>query len=304
MRVTIFGAGALGSVIGALMAESQTVTLICREDHAREINADGLWLDGLEERKAFPQALVNPKGLPVQDLVIVTVKAYDTRAALRSITPMVGEDTSVLIVQNGLTVLRDVKELHPGALVGMANLGARYIGPGHVRLTGKGELAIGNPVDPKDLGVTAMESFRSTGIPCRRSDDMTREVWKKAVISSCINPLTALTRKPNAIIVEDQGINDLAKLCFYESFRVGMSSGHLRHDDMTFADVERVAKATAGNRSSMLQDVERVKMTEIENINGEIVQTGTEAGLDVRVNRMLVSLVSALSSKNGPSNHY
>jgi 2-dehydropantoate 2-reductase len=304
MRVTIFGAGALGSVIGAMMAESQTVTLVCREDHAREINADGLWLDGLEERKAFPLALVDPKGLPVQDLVIVTVKAYDTRTALRSILPILGENTSVMVVQNGLTVLRDVKELAPGALVGMANIGALYMGPGHVRLTGRGELVIGNPDDREDPGVTALESFRSTGIPCRLSNDMTMEVWKKAVISSCINPLTALTRKPNAIIVEDQGINDLANLCFSESFQVGQSSGHLEQDDMNFADVERVAKATAGNRSSMLQDVERTKRTEIENINGEIVRAGTEAGLDVRVNRMMLSLVSALSNKNRRSDDY
>jgi 2-dehydropantoate 2-reductase len=299
MLVTIFGAGALGSVIGALMAESQTVTLVCREDHAREINAHGLWLDGLEERKAHPQALVDPKGLPVQDVVILTVKAYDTRTALRSITPMLGKDTSVLVIQNGLTLLRDVKELHPGALLGMANLGAQYMGPGHVRLTGRGELAIGNPDQREDTVGTAMESFRSTGIPCRRSDDMTREVWKKAVISSCINPLTALTRKPNAVIVEDRGMNDLARICFCESFRAGLSSGHLSHDDVTFADLESVAKATAGNRSSMLQDVERCKRTEIENINGEIVRTGTEAGTDVRMNQMLVSLVSALSRNAG-----
>lgn len=304
MRVTIFGAGALGSVIGALMADSQTVTLICREDHAREINARGLRLDGLEERKVFPRALTDPQGLLAPDLVIVTVKAYDTRAALGSIAPMVDEKTSVLVVQNGLTVLRDVKDLLPGALVGMTNMGAQYLGPGHVRLTGRGELAIGNPNDRKDPALAAMESFRPTGIPCRRSDDMTMEVWRKAVISSCINPLTALTRKPNAIIVEDRGINELAGVCFSESLRVGLSSGHLGRDEVGFADVERVARATAGNRSSMLQDVERGKRTEIENINGEIVRTGKEAGLDVPINRMLVSLVSALSGKRGPWNDY
>ena len=73
---------------------------------------------------------------------------------------------------------------------------------------------------------------------------------------------------------------------------------------MAFADVEEVARATAGNRSSMLQDVERGKRTEIQNINGEIVRIGTEAGLDVRLNSTLVSLVSALSSKHDPSNDY
>jgi 2-dehydropantoate 2-reductase len=302
MRVTIFGAGALGSVIGALMADSQPVTLICRQDHAREINAHGLRLDGLEERNTFPLALTGPEGLPVQDLVIVTVKAYDTRTALHSIAPMLGDDTSVLVIQNGLTVLRDVKELHPGALIGMASLGAQFMGPGHVRFTGLGELVMGNPDDAGDPGAIAMESFRTTGIPCHRSGNMTKEVWKKAVISSCINPLTALTRKRNAIIVDDQGINDLADLCFKESFRVGLSTGHLSPEDMRFTDVEKVARATALNRSSMLQDVERLKRTEIKHINGEIVRTGVEVGLDVSLNRILVSLVSALTTRPDPSN--
>ena len=84
MRVTIFVAGALGSVIGGMMAESHTVSLICRDDHAMEINADGLWLDGMTERRAFPHASVDPQGLPVQDVVIVTVKSYGTRTALSS----------------------------------------------------------------------------------------------------------------------------------------------------------------------------------------------------------------------------
>jgi 2-dehydropantoate 2-reductase len=274
MRVTIFGAGALGSVIGGLMAESHTVTLVCRKDHANEINADGLWLDGLVERRAFPHATIDTKGLPIQDLVIVTVKAYDMRMAMTSMDPLLGEETSILVVQNGLSILRDVKELHPGASIGTTSLGAQYIGPGHVRLTGLGEMVIGNPDD---------------------ADDLSEEVWKKAVISSCINPLTAITRKRNAILIDDRGINDLAKLCFAESFSVGVWVGNLDEGDMTFSDVEKVARATAANRSSMLQDVERSKRTEIHHINGEIVRIGNEAGLDVQVNRVLVRLVSALS---------
>jgi 2-dehydropantoate 2-reductase len=295
MRITVFGAGALGSVIGGLMTDSHTVTLVCREDHAREINADGLWLDGLVERKAFPKATLNVTGLPVQDLVILTVKAYDTRTALRSITSLMGEGTSLLIIQNGLTVLRDVKDMWPGASVGIASLGADYIGPGHVRLTGMGDIAIGNPEDAMDLSAKAIESLRCTGIPHRRSADIRREVWKKAVISSCINPVTAITRKRNSVVVDDAGIRDLAKLCFDESYNVGVSTGHLNPADMTFSDVEKVARATSENRSSMLQDVERGRRTEIENINGEIAHTGSLMGLDVRVNRVLVRLVSALS---------
>lgn len=304
MRVTIFGAGALGSVIGGLMADSHTVSLVCREDHAREINADGLWIDGLVRRKAFPKASVNVAGFPVQDLVILTVKAYDTRIAMRSIAPLMGNETSILVVQNGLTVLRDVRELTPGASVATASFGVDYIGPGHVRLTGMGDMVIGNPDDANDQSLYVLESLNSTGIPCRRSPDIRKEVWKKAVTSSCINPITALTRKRNSILIDDAGINDLARLCFRESFSAGVSTGQLEPDDMAFTEVEKVARATAGNRSSMLQDVERGRRTEILNINGEIARIGTEAGLDVSLNRTLVSLVSALSIRHDLSNDY
>lgn len=302
MRVTIFGAGALGSVIGALMADSNIVSLVGREDHAREINADGLWLDGLTERRTFPQAAVTAEDLPQQELVIVTVKAYDTRTALRSIGPLLGDDTAVLLLQNGLTVLEEVKEC-PGALIGTASLGAQYIGPGHVRLTGLGEIVVGDPSDPDDLCGTVLESFHSTDVPIRRSLDMTRDVWRKAVISSCINPLTAITRKTNAVIFEDRGINDLARECFGESALVGASSNHLGGGDVAFSDVEKVAKATAGNRSSMLQDVERGRRTEIGSINGEMVRIGSKTDIDVRVNRMLVRIVSAMASKQGANDY-
>ncbi len=302
MRVTVFGAGALGSVIGGLMVDSHEVTLICREDHAREINADGLWLNGMVEKKTFPHASTDTSGLPAQDLVIVTVKAYDTRKALHSIHPLLGKDTSVLIVQNGLTILNDVKQVHPEALIGTTNIGAQYIGPGHVKLTGKGEMVIGGPEDVHDLGIKALESFHSTGIPCRWSEDMTRDVWRKAVISSCINPLTAITRKPNAVLIDDRRINDLARICYEESCRVAVSLGRLEANGIKFTEVEDVAKATAMNRSSMLQDVERGKRTEIENINGEIVRLGSQAGLDVRFNEILVSLVSAIATGHHASN--
>jgi 2-dehydropantoate 2-reductase len=301
MRVTIFGAGALGSVIGGLMAESHKVSLVCRNDHAMAINADGLWIDGMTERRAFPYASVDTQGMPIQDVVIVTVKSYDTREALVSIDPLLGEGTSLVILQNGLTVLRDVKELHPGALVATASLGAQYIGPGHVRLTGQGEVVVGDPDDDMDLCEKVLESFRSTGIAIQCSPDMKREVWKKAVISSCINPLTAITRKRNAVIVNDQEINDLARSCFEESFRVGTASGNLDLDDIGFADVERVASATATNRSSMLQDVDRGRRTEIDSINGEIVRIGSGLGLDVRVNHILASIVSAMTRRPDPS---
>ena len=304
MRVTIFGAGALGSVIGGLMTESHTVSLICREDHAMEINADGLWLDGMIKRRAFPNASVDPRGLPVQDVVIVTVKSCDTRTALRSIEPLLGEGTTLMILQNGLTVLRDVKELHPGALVATASLGAQYIGPGHVRLTGLGEIVVGNPDYDEDQCQKVFESFRSTGIPVRRSPDMTKEVWKKAMISSCINPLTAITRKQNVVIVNDPRINELARSCYEESCRVGTVSGHLDQNDIRFTDVEDVAKATASNRSSMLQDIDRGRRTEIDSINGEIVRIGLEAGLDVQLNNMLVSLVSAMARGPTTSNPF
>jgi len=112
----------------------------------------------------------------------------------------------------------------------------------------------------------------------------------------------AITRKQNSVIVHDRGINGLARSCFEESRRVGMISGHLDPDDVGFADVEEVAMATAANHSSMLQDVDRGRRTEIDSINGEIVRIGSEVGLDVRMNGMLVSLVSAMTRGPDASN--
>ena len=298
MRSLFSGPGRWGAY-GGLMADSHAVSLVCREDHAREINADGLWIDGLVEKKAFPKASVSVAGLPVQDLVILTVKAYDTRAAMRSIAPLMGNGPSLLVIQNGLTVLKDVQEMTPGASVGVASFGADYIGPGHVRLTGMGDMVIGNPDDPDDINLQTLETLNSTGIPCRRSNDMKKEVWRKAVTSSCINPITAITRKRNSIIVDDTGINNLARICFGESFSAGAATGHSSLMTWRSQTWRMAARATAGNRSSMLQDVGRGRRDGVSTSMGRSSVSGPRRDR-CPPEPILVSLVSALSAKHDP----
>ena len=196
MRITIFGAGALGSVIGGLMAESHTVTLVCREDHAREINADGLWFDGLVERKAFPRGhcrcgrIADPgPGHPDGESVrYPNGDAHDL--------PSDGRGN----LHSGRSERIDRAEgrggIRPWSLGGNGQFWCRLHRTGACQADRDGgHCHRKSRRCQRPRAFMAMGSLSSTGIPCRRSTDIRKEVWRKAVTSSCINPITALTRK-------------------------------------------------------------------------------------------------------------
>jgi 2-dehydropantoate 2-reductase len=291
MKITVFGAGGVGSLLGGLLSRDHEVTLIGRRDHVLAVERDGLRLSGTVEGTFRPAARESADGLEVQDVVLITVKAYDTETAAREVAPLVGRHTVVVSVQNGLgNAEKLVRAYGSQALVGVPVLGAASLGPGEVKVSGLKEVAVGSTVGQHGSAMRLSALLAESGIPSRISASIMTEVWSKAVVNASINPITALVGKENGSILRDDGLRRLSMAACMEAARAAEASGVALGEE-PFDRVLEVVRATAGNRSSMLQDVERGRRTEIDEINGALVLAGEKRGLDMTVNQALWALV-------------
>ena len=292
----VFGAGALGSVVGGLLTRRHEVTLVGRPAHVQAIEEGGLVISGAVEAVVVPHAVEDVKGLPLADMVVLTVKAYDTAQALQALRPLVGEGTMVVSLQNGLNNADLLSKAYPlQAVAGVATMGAILVGPGRVLYAGEGEFSFGVIDAEPSLVNKVAEAFGSVGLESRASDDIMTEAWSKAVVNASVNPLTAIARCKNGKVLIDPHLSLIAESACQEATSVARAHEIELDDDEMRARVKEVLLRTSENKSSMLQDMERGKRTEIDEITGEIVRGGAAKGVPTPVNRTLWLLVRSLA---------
>jgi len=294
MRIVVFGAGALGSLIGGLLSPFHDVTLIGREDHVMAIREGGLRIEGEEKLICHPKAELEPSGKA--DIILLTVKAHDTSGSIPIIEGMLREGTIVVSLQNGLDNHFLLASSFPGVVTGLTSWGATMLGPGRVRLSGRGDIVLGSLGEYMEGVEKVSQALAKAGIGSRVSDDIALEIWSKVVVNACINPITALLRKENGCLLEPE-LGKLARELCMEGVNVARAWGIDLDPVSSLAGVMKVAMDTATNRSSMLQDLERGRRTEIDEITGSIVRRGEERGVDTSLNRALWYLVRSAESR-------
>jgi 2-dehydropantoate 2-reductase len=286
MRILIFGAGALGSLIGALLSKRHEVHLLARPEHAQAIKDSGLRIEGVINETFALETHVDLEGVPQPDTIFVTVKAYDTEAALDALMKMADDALMVVSLQNGLTNLRLYKSALPHkAVMGVTSMGANLAGPGKVVYAGKGNTTFGHLANNPDLSREAADLFNEVGL------------GMKGIINASINPLTAILGCQNGALLRDEGALGISRLACNEAAEVAQGIGVQLPPRDPFMEVMGVMKATSKNRSSMLQDLENGKRTEIDEINGEIVRSANKIGVPVPVNQTLWTLVRCLEHR-------
>ncbi len=294
----MFGAGALGSLVGGLLAREHQVTLVARDPHARRIAGQGLRIVGELDAHTRPRATTAPTPEDLTcDLALVTVKAYDTEAAARTLAT--GDPDLVCSLSNGLTEETLAEHLGDRVLAGSATYGAELVGPGEVRCTGIGRIHVGEFADDRltddadatsDRAERVAAAFRETGLDCTAAAEMPRRRWEKLAVNAGINAVTALARVTNGALADGPGCA-VAHRAARETARVARSEGVDLADDEAAAAVDTVVAETAANRSSMRQDIESGSRTEVDAINGAVVDRGATAGIDTPTNRTMGDLI-------------
>jgi 2-dehydropantoate 2-reductase len=295
--ILIVGTGAMACLFGARLAPHADITLMGTwPEGVAAVRDQGIRLevDG-KETVARVRATSDPAECVGAHLAIVLVKSWQTRRAARQLETCLASDGVAVTLQNGLGNLYWLESrLGAGrAAQGATMAGSTLLGPGRARAGGEGVtyLAAHPRVPP------VADILRRAGFGVEVAEDVEGLVWGKAVVSAAINPLTAILRVANGGLVAPapSGVRLLAEEAASEAAAVAAARGLRLPFTHPGARVFEVAQATAANRSSMLQDVERGRPTEVDAINGMIASEGERLGVPTPVNRVLWLLVRSLS---------
>jgi 2-dehydropantoate 2-reductase len=307
-RVLVAGAGALGSVFGGLLAQAGwPVVLLGRPEHVDVARRDGLRIEGLfgEHLVRDVDAVSDAAALRGPfDTVLVTVKSYDTAAVVRAVANHLAPDGVLVCLQNGLGNLESAADVVGASRVLGARVifGAELFGAGRVRVTvSAAPVLVGSP-DPGDAirRSRAQEwaaRFATAGIPSEPTDELMGELWAKVFYNAALNPLGALLGVPYGYLPGDPDARALMDRTIDEAFAVARAEGiRLRWPDAgayraLFYD--ELVPTTAAHRSSMLQDLERGRPTEIEAINGYVSRRADALGIAAPVNATLTHMIRA-----------
>jgi len=290
MNVVVFGAGSLGSLVGGLLARAHEVTLVGRDPHVSTVRERGLEVAGEVATTVRPDADTSPPASA--DLAVVCVKAFDTAAAADALADV---DLEVcLSLQNGMGNEATLAErLEAAVLAGTCTYGAVLSEPGVVRCTGVGEVVLGaRDGGPSTAADRVGAAFEESGLVTTVADDMPWRLWEKLAVNAGINATTALADVDNGALL-DGDANAVAAAAARETARVARADGVDLAPSAAVAAVERVADATAGNVSSMRQDLRAGRRTEGDAINGYVAERGAALGVETPVNETLARLLRA-----------
>ncbi len=296
MKITIIGSGAMGSLFGALLVESgQNVFLVdIRQDHVDAINAQGLGVEANGTlRKINIKASTHLTEGKNADLVIVFVKSPQTKAAAVSALACLNDGGCVLTLQNGMgnaDIISTV--IDPSRVItGTTSHGATLLCPGLTCHAGIGPTTIGTFFPQSRINLEKIKTlFCNAGIDTEIEDNIHMIVWKKLMINVGINAITALTQIKNGQILDSPPTGALVRAAVNEARQVALAHGISLPDNIV-EQVFTAARATGPNRSSMGQDVDHKRETEIDAINGVIVRLAQDKGIQVPVNQTLTALV-------------
>ncbi len=311
MKIAVIGSGAIGSTLGALLARSgEGVSLIGRPAHVAAIRHDGLHVDGcLGEFTIQVEAAETLDFRP--DLVLLTVKTQDVIAAVQDNLPYL-TDVPLVTLQNGVRSDELVASLLPRdqLLSAVVRVTATYLTPGTVTILEQGMLVVGRPVGPRDTRVNEVGRALNRAIPTHVSDNIQGAHWLKLMVN-LNNALPALTNRSVRQVSADPYLSRLGVGLIREGLRVTDRAG-IRLESLPqmpvglirlvgrlpiglaagmFAAMARRAEANGPLLGSTLQSIRRGRPTEIDYLNGEVVQLGKQVGVPTPLNAKIVGLV-------------
>jgi 2-dehydropantoate 2-reductase len=301
MKIAVVGAGAMGSLFGAMLAETGNEVWLCDVwlEHVQTINKEGLTIerDGITRTLSI-SATTAPEQIGPSELVIIFVKSTHTAAAAETARMLAGADGAVMTLQNGMGNADILSEFIDAEriLAGTTSHGATMLGPGSVRHAGVGATTIGawaGTEKARERARRLSAFFTKTGIEAQAVDDVRRVLWHKLLINIGINAITALTAIKNGQLLDLESTRQLSRRAVEEGMNIARELKIAVGEDAV-ANVYEVAEATAANRSSMGQDVDNQRPTEIGTINGFIVREAKRLGLEAPVNETLTALVETL----------
>jgi 2-dehydropantoate 2-reductase len=306
MKIAIVGTGAMGSVYAGLLAAAghEVWAIDTWREHVDAMRAKGLRVEGASGDRTVPlHATADAKEAGVCDLVIIATKAMHVAQAAEASRSLLGPETQVLSIQNGLggpdTAARVLGRER--VMVGVVGgFGASMKGPGHVHHNGWEQVRLGEfagPVTPRLERIA--EIWRSGGFKVKCFDDIEQLVWEKLICNVCYSGTCAITERTVGEVMEDPYAFQVASTCAQEAFAVAKARNvKLDFQDAT-AYVRDFGSKIPNARPSMLLDHMARRMSEIDAINGAIPVAGKDVGVAAPYNEAISNLVRAKERRMG-----
>ncbi len=301
MKITVIGSGAMGCLFGGLLTEAgqQVQLLDVWPEHVQALNDKGLSITREGQERIIPvQATSDPSTISRTELGVIFVKHGQSGDAARTAAQLLDPDGLVLSLQNGMgngEIISDIvgKER---LICGTTAQGAMLLGPGRIQHSGQGKTVIGSWDGTGRARAEELAAlFALAGIETTVEEDILPVLWNKLFANVGINAITALTNTRNGQLPEQAESRELMREVVQEAITVARTLEIPLAEDVQ-ENVEAIARATASNRSSMGQDVDGCRVTEIDAINGYIVRRAAELGIPVPVNTTLVRLIKILEN--------
>ncbi len=305
-RVLVAGAGAIGSVVGGLLARAgAAVTFLGRPAHLSAIGRSGLALEGIWGRSIVRGLELATDASSLKgsyDLILLTVKSYDTEVMLSRVVSRLAADGALISLQNGLgNVERVAATVGLGrALGGRVIFGAEIPRPGAVRVTVCADRILIGAAEPNNQEGCKKarfwaEQFAAAGLPCAYTANIEAALWGKVLYNAPLNALGALLAVPYGELGKCEAARAIMDKVIDEAFAVAAANGI----SLPWQEVasyrrlfyQELLPSTQEHRSSMLQDLERGRSTEIDAINGQVEAHGARVGVPTPVNTVLKQLI-------------
>ncbi|MDP4553106.1 2-dehydropantoate 2-reductase [Alkalihalobacillus macyae] len=290
MKITIIGAGSIGLLLAAKFSiANHTVTMVCHHiQQANKINTEGIEYRGTMVRRVPVQATSELQNHKV-DLLIIAVKSQQVSSVVQHIRKIYGEDIpDMLFIQNGMAHIENLKSLSHNILVGIINHGAKKLDDVTVLHTGEGTIEVSTYQGvPYPLHTLSKEDF-----PIYHVKDWYSMLARKLVVNCAINPLTGIFDVDNGELLTNARFYTILRELVKESSRVL----NLDYEE-ALSNVQAVCIKTARNTSSMLTDLKRGRLTEVDAITGVILKQAELKGLDAPYSRFVYDSIKGLEKK-------
>jgi 2-dehydropantoate 2-reductase len=292
-ELLIVGSGALATLFAARLSAAGVDVMMLGSwgEGLAALRKNGAYIEGSESQTV--RATDNPADCRGAKLALVLVKSWQTEHSASQLADCLANDGLVVTLQNGLgndTILFNFLGLQRVAR-GVTTIGATLVAPGVVRSGGEGVITLeAHSRLAKLEEMLGLAQFK-VGVVA----DVEPVVWGKLIVNAAINPLTAILQVKNGELLTSPRARVLMGQLAQEAAQVAAACAVVLPYLDPVQAVEEVARRTAGNISSMLQDVLRGTPTEVDAINGTVIRRGEQAGVPVPVNRTIWSLVKALS---------
>lgn len=304
------GAGAMGAVFGGRLAHAgYDVTLVDVNAAAvAHINAQGLIVEDKSGDRTLtrPRATTDPAGVGVQDYVLVFTKCYHTEEAVRAALPMIGPNTAIVSLQNGWGNAPRIQAIagNDKVFFGVTYNSGALRGLGHALQGGAGMTYLGELSGGTSARVRAFaEALRTAGFEVTESDNVVKEIWSKLALNACTLPTAAVFTWEARKLIEHRGMKDLMAALLRETVTVAHAQGiPMDYDERWHAIMGLLERIAPTLKGSMPTDIEHKRRTEIDVINGAIVEAGRRLGIPTPYNNTMVWLIKSLEETFGIQN--